>query len=462
MTWGGRRPVVLLPSGAETWPEDRLRSVLLHEMAHVKRRDWACHRLADVTCALYWFHPLVWLTARRLRAESEVACDDLVLSSGIAAPEYARHLLEIAGALPRPLPGQSAIAMARTPHIQRRITMILDKTQSRRLLTRRALLVALLPSAAALLTLAALRPSVKAQAMPSSGGASSTAALPAAASSHSTLLFLWPGGSSVQFLPRRPSGSTMLSRSDLMTTTDLKINGTTLFAGMTEADKPGSPWWSATGALLPTPVYDTNGYHPEDHVGDSSTHNVSFAFRLPPAASGITTDYKLEQSKGYSSDGAWPGKSRSDGGRTESQMFAATGGARVVTSAFPATLKKTNIQIGIAAGPWKTAVSNHNPSSGLSTNDGSQGFILGTAEQTATGLVLTVTTNSTDDLRVIAVDTQGNELLPADHLGSSINKMDQITAHFSQPLSQIKEFRVETRPFQWIEFKDVALQPVKP
>ena len=446
MTWGWIRPVVLLPLGSVGWPEDRLRSVLLHEMAHIKRRDWPCHRLADLTCAVYWFHPLVWLTARRLRAESEIACDDLVLSSGIAAPEYARHLLDIAGALPpssRRSPLPAAITMAQTPHIQRRILMVLDKTHSRRTVTRRALLVALIPTAAAVIMLAVLRPDAKAQAAPVSVPLSP-------ASQH--LMFTLHHGSVIY------NGH---GRQTLVTTPDMTINGTRLLAGITDAGKPGSSWWSATGALLPAPVYDTNAYHSDDHVGDSSTHNVSFAFRLPPTASGITTDYKLEDSKGSSGDGDWPGKSQSDGGHTESQMFAATGGTRVVTSAFPAALKKTSIQIGIAAGPWRTAASNHNPSSGLSTNDGAQGFILGAAEQTAKSLALTVTTNSTDDLRIIAVDRQGNELLPDDHLGSGINGMDQITVHFSQPLSQIKEFRVETRPFQWIEFKNVALQPVK-
>ena len=64
MTWGWRRPVIALPTAFTDWPGDRLRSVLLHEMAHIKRRDWPAHRFADVACAIYWFHPLVWLTAR--------------------------------------------------------------------------------------------------------------------------------------------------------------------------------------------------------------------------------------------------------------------------------------------------------------------------------------------------------------------------------------------------------------
>ena len=165
MTWGSRRPTILLPQEAENWPQDRLRAVLLHEMAHIRRQDWLGHRLADVTCALYWFHPLVWLAARRLRAESEAACDDLVLASGIPAPDYARHLLEIARALP-PISSfpQTAIAMSQTSQVESRLKMILDKTRNRQAVTRRILLTALGLSFASVIGLAMLRPAVQAQA----------------------------------------------------------------------------------------------------------------------------------------------------------------------------------------------------------------------------------------------------------------------------------------------------------
>jgi len=168
MTWGWRRPVVLLPTDAHDWPDERLRAVLLHELAHIRRRDWLSHRFADVVCALYWFHPLAWLTARRLRAEGEIVCDDLVLTSGVAAPDYARHLLDVARAL-RPVSAavpQAAIAMARTAHIEGRLKMILDHTRSRRALTRRALLLALVTSGIGAAALAALRPGARAAALP--------------------------------------------------------------------------------------------------------------------------------------------------------------------------------------------------------------------------------------------------------------------------------------------------------
>ncbi len=464
MTWGWRHPVIALPLASADWPEDRLRSVLLHEMAHVKRRDWPGHRLADLACAVYWFHPLVWLTARRLRAESEAACDDLVLASGVSAPDYARHLLAIAQTLPPVSQSpHSAIAMAQTSRIERRLLMLLDTTQSRRTLTRRILIVALVPSAAALLTLAALRPGVKAQTMP------------ALSVTKPSLEVTMPNGSVLSAphiaITRDPHGSFLTVRSAEGSTVapSLTIDGTTLFAGVTDANKFGSPWWSASGAVLSAPIYDTNTYHAEDHAG-SGTDNVSFAFRLPADAQDDTVQYELPQSTGYSSDGFWPTKLKGNTGRTEAQMFAKTNGTRVVTASFPPSLTKTSLRVGIASGAWKTAAEDSigpNPS-GVAGLTGSMGienggarFLFSPIAETQDGLVFSLSTDATSDLRVIAITTEGQIVLPDQIGGNSIGTLDQVTARFALPQSKIKAFRVQTRPFQWIEFKDVALKPVQ-
>ncbi|MBA3969235.1 MAG: M56 family metallopeptidase, partial [Gemmatimonadetes bacterium] len=60
MTWGTRQPVILLPADADAWPDERRRVVLLHELAHVARRDCLTQGFAGLACALYWFHPGVW------------------------------------------------------------------------------------------------------------------------------------------------------------------------------------------------------------------------------------------------------------------------------------------------------------------------------------------------------------------------------------------------------------------
>ena len=99
LTWGIFRPPILLPAGAAQWSEDRLRIVFAHELAHIARRDWLWQVLAELSCAVYWFHPLSWLAAVRLRRESECACDDSVLNSGVEPSLYANQLLDLAKSL---------------------------------------------------------------------------------------------------------------------------------------------------------------------------------------------------------------------------------------------------------------------------------------------------------------------------------------------------------------------------
>lgn len=138
MTWGWLRPVVLVPSEADQWPAERRRIVLCHELAHVRRWDCFTQMIAHVVCALYWFNPLVWLAARKMRIERERACDDSVLNRGCKASEYASHLVELARRYQRGWP-VAAIAMARSPQLQDRIAAIVDGSRTRGLRLRSAL-----------------------------------------------------------------------------------------------------------------------------------------------------------------------------------------------------------------------------------------------------------------------------------------------------------------------------------
>ena len=122
---------IVLPAAADTWPEDRRRAVLLHELAHVERHDCLTQTLATVACAVYWVHPGVWWIAMRLRAERELACDDRVLASGEDAREYAGHLLELAYTLGHSAAPAVAVTMARPRELEGRLLAALDVARNR-------------------------------------------------------------------------------------------------------------------------------------------------------------------------------------------------------------------------------------------------------------------------------------------------------------------------------------------
>ena len=127
MVCGIWRPVIVMPEAAEHWSDDRRRVVVLHELAHVKRRDCLTQALAQIVCAAYWFNPIVWFAARRLRVERERACDDFVLAAGEKGPDYAAHLLEIAQTMRhRGAPAFAGLAMARPTQLEGRLLAILD------------------------------------------------------------------------------------------------------------------------------------------------------------------------------------------------------------------------------------------------------------------------------------------------------------------------------------------------
>jgi TonB family protein len=158
LTWGVFHPVIVLPANAECWCEDRRRIVLAHELAHIARHDWLLQICAEFARAIYWFHPLVWLAAARLRQEGERASDDAVLRSGIAPGTYASQLLDLARTLENTSRAWStALAIARPSNLERRFAAMVNPSINRNRLTLRTKLVIPFFALFLLLPLAALR-----------------------------------------------------------------------------------------------------------------------------------------------------------------------------------------------------------------------------------------------------------------------------------------------------------------
>lgn len=141
MTWGGLRPVILLPLRACDWSEERTFAVLLHEIAHVQRRDYLPFLLRRLILAVYWPNPLVWWASRRADVEMEMTCDARAVQGGIPASSYARHLYEIAiervtGRALKATP--ASVSLGRPGLLKERIRRLTDEaTRSPEPLTRR-------------------------------------------------------------------------------------------------------------------------------------------------------------------------------------------------------------------------------------------------------------------------------------------------------------------------------------
>jgi bla regulator protein blaR1 len=132
MTWGLARSTVLLPKEADKWSMECRWIVMAHELTHVKRRDCLMQALAQLACAVYWFNPLVWVAAWRLRVERELACDDHVLEAGAKASDYASHLVEIASSFGAVNCGSPVAVGMACSHLESRVRSILDPNARRR------------------------------------------------------------------------------------------------------------------------------------------------------------------------------------------------------------------------------------------------------------------------------------------------------------------------------------------
>ena len=147
LVWAiGGRPRVVLPSElCQRLDCAALRTVLAHELAHIKRRDHVVRLLELVTKILYWWHPVTWWAASQLHELEEQCCDAVVLGtvpSGIKA--YASAIVDTLdflseGPVTAPL---AATAIRPSVSLARRIKMLQDNAPARRLRLGHLLLLA--------------------------------------------------------------------------------------------------------------------------------------------------------------------------------------------------------------------------------------------------------------------------------------------------------------------------------
>jgi beta-lactamase regulating signal transducer with metallopeptidase domain len=152
---GYLRPVIVLPQSTSSWPAPLMESVLIHELAHIKRKDILTRIAAQISCCIHWINPLAWYGLGRIMMEQEIACDNLVLGTGTKASDYARNLLALSE-VRRGRMDFALTALGRRTELRSRLLEILKPTRNRAPLRIGGSLVFLLLTFGLLLPVSAL------------------------------------------------------------------------------------------------------------------------------------------------------------------------------------------------------------------------------------------------------------------------------------------------------------------
>ena len=448
VTWGALRPVLLLPGDIEFWPDGRFRAVMIHEIEHIRRRDWLSQTFAQTACTLYCFHPLAWYLYRRLKVEAEFACDDAVIRlSGLPNGEYAQRLLEVVSLLKSSRETPAAIGIFGRYNVTRRVEAILARERCRDHMTRKAAFTYIAVATLVLCVAVALRPAAAREARRAQ-----------IALSQSTL-------DQMSFPDRGPSGKTITLGSGV---------GVELIAVGVAPTANGSNWWTTDGDVLPEPPARVRNQFHLQSIGPGDKYVVrTLCFRLHSAVNtdASTTGYVVDPTHHLDSDLYLHGR---DIPINDAHLLPLQSAVADIDLKLPPSEKMITYRFGIASGKWQTVKSvskddvipqgstflpasaggfdprlELSPTLSLVFRDSAGGYR--TQPLLSSPLPL-----GDEARRVIAFDREGREVpLGDDQTGYSTQGLD-ITG---EKLAQIKEFRIQTRPYEWAEFKGVAVQP---
>jgi TonB family protein len=131
VTFGWRRPVVLLPSRFPQLDRRMRDAILCHELLHIERNDWLFTLVEELVRAVFWFHPAIWWLLGEIQLAREQAVDREVIERTQSRDEYVDALLAIAGhstqadLAPAPL-------FLRKRHLKQRVVSILKEVRMSR------------------------------------------------------------------------------------------------------------------------------------------------------------------------------------------------------------------------------------------------------------------------------------------------------------------------------------------
>jgi len=157
VTWGWKKPIVVLPTCYTTWDSARLQRVLIHELAHIRRKDWPTIFFVRVICSVLWYLPAVWFIARKIDWYAELACDDSVVQKLNCRAEYAGDLLDISANSKHDL---FALSFNRSSRLYQRINSVLDGSRDREGMSGKLQIASVVLSLLVVLPLASIHASI--------------------------------------------------------------------------------------------------------------------------------------------------------------------------------------------------------------------------------------------------------------------------------------------------------------
>jgi len=440
--FGLLRPTLVLPATilAEK-TTSKLEAVLAHELIHVRRGDIIAGLLQLLAQTLWWFHPLVWWANREQSRQRERCCDEEVLANLNCEPaEYAQSLIDLLK-LKRSLRPITAFPGIRPVEVtSKRLESIMDSTRQFRRRTPRwhwlALAIGILafvPGAG--LTLGDSTPSSEEHAV----------VKPAAeVDSADALRDLATTKKTNEEKVEKPSPYRKTSPG----------GGSVEIIGVCENPGKDARWWRPDGSPLADTPYIT--------ISSSSVQPDAivrhFAIRLRDVG---FEKLKWEVDPQHGSmyiQNTNPQKTL----HTRLITLRKDDDLVGITVCLRADAKSAMIRVSCLDGKWQTRFSTDG--SGGSATGGLLGAcIFSKTQQTPSGVELNVTHEIHDQAsRVVAIGTDGKEFLSKLIQNMTANNMLQSIAIFPRHLAtkDIKEFQLQTQPYKWIIFENVAIRPV--
>jgi beta-lactamase regulating signal transducer with metallopeptidase domain len=124
-------PVMLVPEGFAGYAEEEMRAVLLHEMAHIRRRDYGANLVCEVVALPVVWHPVAHAVRRRIRSTREMVCDGIAAEAMGSTYAYALSLIELAKACIAEVEVQPmAVGLFTNHNLEERVMQLMETKQA--------------------------------------------------------------------------------------------------------------------------------------------------------------------------------------------------------------------------------------------------------------------------------------------------------------------------------------------